>query len=353
MHEHVEGVKSDMHDYEAHLRAVEEDLEYYRTKRFEPRIFYLTRKGVISLYDILKAHFFLRSKSEPTKVPEKSQKGTVARIIELEDGLDDYVKGISLVASGSIKGLNMVIEDNRKERGDYDEFFRFAKKEHPGSLEERIERLAQDVQDYQMLLDAFTYALIQRGLVDEGELKKKREALSVPSVWNGGIIVAKAWVDPTFKAELLEKGREALREIGIHQGRLGKLGVVENTDSVHNVVVCTLCSCYPYDLLGDTPWWYKHDIYKKRIIENPRGTLEEMFGLKISPEMELRVHDSTSDVRYMILPRRPKDTEGMTEEELAQLVTVDSLIGAGEPLNPPRQDAKGDEVQPTPRARDE
>jgi len=160
MHEHVEGVKSDMHDYEAHLRAVEEDLEYYRTKRFEPCIFYLTRKGVISLYDILKAHFFLRSKSEPAKNSEKSQKGTVARIRELEDGLDDYVKGISLVASGSIKGLNMVIEDNRKERGDYDEFFRFAKKEHPGSLEERIEKLEQDIQDYQMLLDAFTYTLI-------------------------------------------------------------------------------------------------------------------------------------------------------------------------------------------------
>jgi len=353
MHQHIEGVKSDMHDYGAHLRAVEEDLEYYRTKRLEPRIFYLTRKGVISLYDILNAHFFLRSKSESAKNLEQSQKGTVARIRELEDGLDDYVKGISLVASGSIKGLNMVIEDNRKERGDYDEFFRFAKKEHPGSLEERIERLEQDIQDYQMLLNAFTTALIQRGLVDEGELKKKREALSVPSVWNGGIIVAKAWVDPTFKADLLEKGREALREIGIHQGRLGKLGVVENTDSVHNVVVCTLCSCYPYDLLGDTPWWYKHDIYKKRIIENPRGTLEEMFGLKVSPEMQLRVHDSTSDVRYMVLPRRPKDTEGMTEEELAQLVTVDSLIGAGEPLNPSRQDAKGDEVEPAPRARDE
>ncbi len=103
MHEHVEGVKSDMHDYEAHLRAVEEDLEYYRTKRLEPRIFYLTRKGVISLYDILNAHFFLRSKSESAKNLEQSQKGTVARIRELEDGLDDYVKGISLVASGSIK----------------------------------------------------------------------------------------------------------------------------------------------------------------------------------------------------------------------------------------------------------
>ena len=117
---------------------------------------------------------------------------------------------------------------------------------------------------------------------------------------------------------------------------MGKLGVVENTESVHNVVVCTLCSCYPHDLLGDTPWWYKHDIYKKRIIADPRGTLEEMFRLKIPSSIEVRVHDSTSDVRYMVLPRRPSDTNGMKEEELAKLVTVDSLIGAGEPLHPSR-----------------
>ncbi|MCZ6562189.1 MAG: nitrile hydratase subunit alpha [Deltaproteobacteria bacterium] len=211
-----------------------------------------------------------------------------------------------------------------------------AKKEHHGDLEERLERLEGDLRDYQMLLDAFTHALIQKGLASEDELNKRREALRTPDVWTGARIVARCWVDPGFKARLIEKGREAVRELGIAPGRLGKLGVVENTESVHNVVVCTLCSCYPHDLLGDTPWWYKHDIYKKRIIADPRGTLEEMFGLKISSSIEVRVHDSTSDVRYMVLPRRPSGTHGMKEEELAKLVTVDSLIGAGEPLHPSR-----------------
>ena len=116
----------------------------------------------------------------------------------------------------------------------------------------------------------------------------------------------------------------------------GKLGVVENTATVHNVVVCTLCSCYPHDLLGDTPWWYKHDSYKKRIVADPRATLREMFQLELPPQMEIQVHDSTSDVRYMVLPRRPAGTEGMSEEELARLVTQASLIGAGECLAPRR-----------------
>jgi nitrile hydratase len=152
--------------------------------------------------------------------------------------------------------------------------------------------------------------------------------------WNGGIIVARAWTDPAFKDALLKTGREALREFGIHQGKAGKLVVVENTDSVHNLVVCTLCSCYPYDILGDTPWWYKHDVYKTRIVQHPRAVSKEMFGLEIPDRKEIRVHDSTSDVRYFVLPERPKGTEGMSQEKLAKLVTVDSLIGAGLALEP-------------------
>jgi nitrile hydratase len=115
---------------------------------------------------------------------------------------------------------------------------------------------------------------------------------------------------------------------------VGKLVVVENTDSVHHLVVCTLCSCYPYDILGDTPWWYKHDIYKTRIVQNPRAIVKEMFGLDIPANKQVQVHDSTSDVRYFVLPQRPKGTEAMSEEELAGLVTVDSLIGAGEAIDP-------------------
>jgi nitrile hydratase len=148
------------------------------------------------------------------------------------------------------------------------------------------------------------------------------------------VIVAKAWTDPAFKEALLSTGREALREMGVHQGKVGKLVVVENTEKVHNLVVCTLCSCYPYDILGDTPWWYKHDVYKTRIVQNPRAVVKEMFGLEIPAHKEVQVHDSTSDIRYFVLPQRPKDTEGMSEGDLAKLVTVDSLIGAGVALEP-------------------
>ena len=327
---------SHMHDYEAHVRAVEEDLEYYRTKRFEPRVFYLARREIVTLYDILKAKSSVGLDVKSSEEGDGHGRDLDTRIRAVEDGLDDYVRGIGLVSSTSIKGIDMVIEDTRKERGDYDAFFRIAKKEHHGSLEERLERLETDLKDYHMLLDAFTWVLIQKGLVSEDELNRKREAFKTPNVWNGARIVARCWVDPDFKDRLIAKGREVVRELGIAPGRLGKLGVVENTGSIHNVVVCTLCSCYPHDLLGDTPWWYKHDIYKKRIVVNPRGTLEEMFGLKISTDVEIRVHDSTSDVRYMVIPRRPVGTEGMKEEELTNLVTVDSLIGAGEPLHPSR-----------------
>lgn len=333
-----------MHDYEAHVRAVEEDLEYYRTKRLEPRIFFLARKGIVTLYDILKAKSCTESKAKPPQENLEHAEDIESRTRTLEDALDDYVKGIALVSSDLVKGVDIVIEDVRKERGDYDEALRIAKKHHQGTLEERIEKLEKDLRDYRMLLRAFTDALIEKGLIDEEELNRRRDALSKPSIWNGARIVARAWVDPEFRARLIARGREAVRELGIPPGRLGKLGVVENTESVHNVVVCTLCSCYPYDLLGDTPWWYKHDIYKKRVIADPRGTLEEMFGLKISPGMEVRVYDSTSDVRYMVIPRRPPDTDGMSEEELAKLVTRESLIGAGEPLHPSRlKGARGPE----------
>ena len=178
------------------------------------------------------------------------------------------------------------------------------------------------------------HALIQKGILREDELNKNRDAIKKAGPWNGGKIVARAWVDTDFKSKLISQGRPALRDLGIPPGRVGKLGVLENTEKVHNVIVCTLCSCYPYDLLGDTPWWYKQDIYKKKIIANPRGILQEMFGLELPPRMEVRVHDSTSDVRYMVIPRRPKGTEGMREKQLAKLVTVDSLIGAAEALRP-------------------
>ena len=318
-----------MHDYEAHITAVEEDLEYYRTKRLEPRIIYLIRRGIVTFYDLLKARAALKRANQFFETRKPQGKNLEARVRYLEEWLDEYVKGIALVSSRSVEGMDMVIEDNRKERGDYDDFFRIKKKEHHGTLEERMISLEHDLKDYQELLEVFVQALIERQWATRQELEQRWKQLHEERPWAGAVIVAKAWTDPQFKQALLTSGREALREMGVHQGKVGKLLVVENTDAVHNVVVCTLCSCYPYDILGDTPWWYKHDIYKERIVQTPRAVLREMFSLELPAGQEVRVWDSTSDVRYFVLPKRPAGTEGMPAEELAKLVTIDSLIGAG------------------------
>lgn len=323
-----------MHDYLAHIKAVEEDLEYYRAKRFEPRIFYLLRRGVVTFYDLLKVRSTLKKKDHFFKVAKPQGKNIEARVRFLEEWLDEYVKGIALVSARTVEGMDMVTEDNRKERGDYDDFFKIKKKEHHGMLEERMVNLEQDLTDYQELLEVFVQALIKRGWATREDLEQRWKQLHEERPWAGGVIVAKAWSDPEFKHALLSTGREALREMGVHQGKVGKLVVVENTDKVHNMIVCTLCSCYPYDILGDTPWWYKHESYRTNIVQNPRACIKEMFQLEVPANKEVQVWDSTSDVRYFVLPERPAGTEGMSEEALAKLVTVDSLIGAGYALAP-------------------
>ena len=318
-----------MHDFEAHIRAVEEDLEYYRAKRFEPRIIYLIRRGVVAL-----------KRNNQFFKPRKPQGKTIeARVRYLEEWLDEYVKGIALVSARAVETMDMVTEDNRKERGDYDDFFKIKKKEHHGTLEERMVNLEQDLHDYQELLEVFVQSLIQRGWSTREQLQQRWQQLHEERPRAGGVIVAQAGTDPAFKQALLSTGREALREMGVHQGKVGKLVVVENTDKVHNVIVCTLCSCYPYDILGDTPWWYKHESYRTKIVQNPRACVRDMFGLEVPAGKEVQVYDSTSDVRYFVLPQRPAGTEGMSEEALAKLVTVDSLIGAGYALEPSQQKA--------------
>ena len=328
-----------MHDFEAHIRAVEEDLEYYRAKRFEPRIIYLIRRGVVTFSDLLKARVTLKRNNQFFKPRKPQGKNIEARVRYLEEWLDEYVKGIALVSARAVETMDMVTEDNRKERGDYDDFFKIKKKEHHGTLEERMVNLEQDLQNYQELLEVFVQSLIQRGWSTREQLQQRWQQLHEERPWAGGVIVAKAWTDPTFKQALLSTGREALREMGVHQGKVGKLVVVENTDKVHNVIVCTLCSCYPYDILGDTPWWYKHESYRTKIVQNPRACVRDMFGLEVPASKEVQVYDSTSDVRYFVLPQRPAGTEGMSEEALAKLVTVDSLIGAGYALEPSQQKA--------------
>ena len=142
--------------------------------------------------------------------------------------------------------------------------------------------------------------------------------------------VARAWRDPAYKRRLLEDSPAALADLGVTYDRLV---VVENTPAVHNVVVCTLCSCYPRALLGPPPAWYKSLPYRSRAVSDPRGVLAE-FGVELDDDVELRVLDSTADVRYLVLPRRPAGSEGLSEDELAALVTRDSMIGVAEPLAP-------------------
>jgi len=145
----------------------------------------------------------------------------------------------------------------------------------------------------------------------------------------GAAVVAKAWSDPDFKARLLEDGTKACAELGIGGLQGEDMVVVENTESVHNVITCTLCSCYPWPVLGLPPNWYKGPQYRSRIVREPRKVLREDFGLELHDSVEVRVWDSSSEMRYWVLPQRPPGTEDMDEKALAALVTRDSMIGTG------------------------
>jgi nitrile hydratase len=145
---------------------------------------------------------------------------------------------------------------------------------------------------------------------------------------NGAKVVAKAWVDPAYKQRLLTDGTAAIKELG-YSGLQGEdMVVLENTDEVHNVVVCTLCSCYPWPTLGLPPVWYKSAPYRARVVSDPRGVLAE-FGVSVPETTEVRVWDTTAELRYLVLPKRPEGTDGLSESQLADLVTRDSMIGVG------------------------
>jgi hypothetical protein len=218
-----------MHDYLAHVRAVEEDLEYYRAKRFEPRIFYLLRRNVVTFYDLLKVRSTLKQKDHFFKIAKLQGKNIEARVRHLEEWLDEYVKGIALVSARTVEGMDMVTEDNRKERGDYDDFFKIKMKEHHGTLEERMANLQQDLTDYTELLEVFVQALIRRGWATREDLAQRWQRLPDERPWAGGAIGAKAWTVPEFKRALLDTGREAL-EKWAYIREVGKLVVVENTE---------------------------------------------------------------------------------------------------------------------------
>jgi nitrile hydratase len=319
----VSGVH--IHDPESHVTAVETDFEYFRRKRLESRVLHFLRRGVLTFADLLRADV-------PPQRPawaERNWPDADGPIRHVEDELDRLVRGIAAVTVAHAGAEQVPIDDTRKERGDYDPFFRLATRGlGSGTLTERLAVLDAELADAHRLLDAFTAALLARGRITRQQLQARREQLAQVGHRNGARIVARAWVDPEFRQRLLATGRAAVRELDIPPGRLGLLGVAENSDEVHNIVVCTLCSCYPHDLLGNPPWWYRTDEYKQRIVREPRETIREMFGLDLPAPVSVRVHDSTSDVRWMVLPQRPRGTEGLDEEALAALVTPESLVGA-------------------------
>jgi nitrile hydratase len=152
---------------------------------------------------------------------------------------------------------------------------------------------------------------------------------------NGAKVVARAWTDDAYRTRLLEEGSKTIGELGFGGFEGGNLVVVENTEEVHNVIVCTLCSCYPWPVLGLPPTWYKSPEYRARVVAEPRALLAEL-GLELEDAVEVRVWDSSAETRYMVLPRRPEGTEGLPEEELAALVTRDAMIGVAEVPAPTR-----------------
>ena len=169
--------------------------------------------------------------------------------------------------------------------------------------------------------------LVDKGLVDPAALDQLIDTYETKvGPRNGAKIVARAWVDPAFKRRLLEDGTAAVAEHGFVGRQSEKLVVIENTRDVHNMVVCTLCSCYPWAVLGLPPVWYKSAPYRSRAVIDPRGVLSEL-GTPVPAEREVRVWDSTAEIRYMVLPERPAGTEGLSEEQLAELVTRDAMIG--------------------------
>jgi nitrile hydratase len=181
--------------------------------------------------------------------------------------------------------------------------------------------------DPEIRVKALESLLVEKGLVDPKALDELVDTYETKvGPHNGAQVVARAWTDPEYKKRLLENGSDAIGELGFSGMQGEDMIVVENTPEVHNILVCTLCSCYPWPTLGLPPIWYKAAPYRARAVSDPRGVLRE-FGVEVADDKEVRVWDSTAEVRYMVLPQRPADTDKLSEEQLAGLVTRDSMIG--------------------------
>ncbi len=195
--------------------------------------------------------------------------------------------------------------------------------------------------DFEARAKALESLLVEKGVLTSASIDKIVDAFEHDiGPMLGARAVARAWIDPAFKERLLAAPKSALTELGITEHQVEELVVVENSPDVHNVIVCTLCSCYPWMVLGLPPTWYKSAPYRSRVVIEPRAVLHEM-GLDLSTDVEVRVWDSSSDVRYMVLPERPAGTDGWSEERLATLATRDSMIGVANAAGPTRSGVAG------------
>lgn len=192
--------------------------------------------------------------------------------------------------------------------------------------------------DPALRVKALESLLVEKGLVDRAALDALVDAYEHKiGPRNGARVVARAWVDPTYKARLLADANDAMADFGFISRQGDRMVVLENTPTVHNLIVCTLCSCYPWPVLGLPPVWYKSAPYRSRAVIDPRGVLRE-FGLELGQDIEVRVWDSTAELRYLVLPERPAGTAALSEEELAALVTRDSMVGVAKVMFPPAKE---------------
>jgi nitrile hydratase len=192
------------------------------------------------------------------------------------------------------------------------------------------EEVRHESSPYAARIRAIEALLLEKGVLTEPEIQDRIAYMEARSPANGARLVARAWVDPEFKERLLSNTKGTAQELGIDASGPVELVVVENTPAVHNLIVCTLCSCYPRAILGRPPDWYKSFEYRSRAVREPHAVMRE-FGFEPPEGVEVAVHDSTADIRYMVLPMRPPGTQDMNEEQLAELVTRDSLIGVSVP----------------------
>jgi nitrile hydratase alpha subunit len=183
--------------------------------------------------------------------------------------------------------------------------------------------------EHEIMSRAIQELLEEKGILTAAQVRERMELFAQEFPQRGSRVIAHAWADPAFKQRLLEDGKAACAQWGLDL-EADRLIAVENTPRVHNVIVCTLCSCYPRALLGMPPTWYKSDSYRRRVVREPRAVLKE-FGTVIPEDVAIRVHDSNADMRYVVVPMRPTGTEGWTEEELASILTRDTLVGVALP----------------------